>query len=92
MLKAGENTVTIDCSKVNGCNDEAFRAGLGLVLRFEQDDIVDYSYVSGYTLYDYDTVLIVSFSVGILIILTCIYDTVSKIIIFNRVIKSTRKK
>ena len=92
LLKAGENKVTIDCSKIDGCSDEAFSAGLELVLRFQQDDIIDYSYVSGYTHSNYDVVLYIACSLGGGIMCWCLFDTISKIVIFNRVIKSNKRK
>ena len=66
MLKAGETSVTINCSGVDACNDAVFDMGLGIVLRFQQGDIIDYGYAGGYTRSNYNAVFIIVISAGML--------------------------
>ena len=82
----------IDCSNISKCNNDAFNAGTSLIIRMEQDNNVETTYVSNFSKSNYATVMIIIFSIGSIIILVSIVDTVQKIMTFRMVLRAVKIK
>ena len=91
-MLTGENYIIIDCNNISNCNNEAFSAGTSLIIRIDQDNNVETTYVSNFSKSNYTTVMIIVFSIGSIIILVSIIDTVNKIMTFRMVMRAIKIK
>ena len=87
---AGQHTLKINCESIPECNDVAFEGGLGIVLRVEQGILIETTFLNSFTRFNYDTVMAVTFSLGLILLVLVTFDTVSKIITFGKVMKAVK--